>query len=173
MALSSWLEGESVTLLNDRNICTRVDPATGKGSLLDVGITSKNISKAVTNFEVDTDKKWTPFSMSKNAQKTILKKFTDHRSFSFNVTLPCILTNNKKKPIINFKNPEGWENYKKVSDAHAQSIREVIDNTTDTKELRIKINIINMEIQVKSVGITWEGPSKQKKLVKRDSKEIK
>ena len=34
--LDLWLEGESVTLLNDRNICTRVDPATGKGSLLDV-----------------------------------------------------------------------------------------------------------------------------------------
>ena len=64
-----WLEGESVVLLNDRDICTRMDPATGKGSLLDVGITSKNINKAVTNFEVDTDKKWTPFSMSKNAGK--------------------------------------------------------------------------------------------------------
>ena len=100
-----------------------MDPATGKGSLLDVGITSKNISKAVTNFEVDTDKKWTPFSMSKNAKKTILQKFTDQRSFSFNVTLPCILTNNKKKPIINFKNPEGWENYMKVSDAHARRKR--------------------------------------------------
>ena len=127
----------------------------------------------MTNFEVDTDKKWTPFSMSKNANKTILKKFTDHRSFRFNVTLPCTLTNDKKKPIINFKNPEGWENYKKVSDAHAESIREVIDNSTDTNELRIKINIIKMEIQVKSFGITWEGPSKQKKLVKRDSKELK
>ena len=40
------LERESVTLLNDRNICTRVDPATGKGSLLDVEITSKNIFKS-------------------------------------------------------------------------------------------------------------------------------
>lgn len=30
-----------------------------------------------------------------------------------------------------------------------------------------------MVIQVESFGITWEGPSKQKKLVKRDSKEIK
>ena len=90
----------------------------------------------MTNFEVDTEKKWTPFSMTKNAQNTILKKFTDHRSFSFNVTLPCILTNNKKKPVINFRNPEGWENYKKISDAHAQSIRDAIDNTHDINELR-------------------------------------
>ena len=64
-------------------------------------------------------------------KKTILKKFTDHRSLSFNVTLPCILTNNKKKPVINFRNPEWWENYNKVSDAHDLSIRDAIDNIND------------------------------------------
>ena len=78
--LELWLEGESVTLLNDRQICTRFNPATGKGSLLDVGITSNNISKAVSNFEVDTEYKWTPFSMTKNSQKIIIKKSSDHRS---------------------------------------------------------------------------------------------
>ena len=51
----------------------------------------------MSNFEVDTENKWTPFSMTKNAQKTIIKKSSDHRSVSFNVTLPCILTNNKKQ----------------------------------------------------------------------------
>ena len=44
--LELWLEGESVTLLNDRKICTRFDP--------------------VTDFEVDTHKKWTPFVMTKD-----------------------------------------------------------------------------------------------------------
>ena len=53
--LELWLEGEFVTLLNDRQMCTRFDPVTGKGSLLDVGITSNNIRKAATNFEVDTE----------------------------------------------------------------------------------------------------------------------
>ena len=99
--------------------------------------------------------------MTKNAQKTILKKFIDDRSLSFNVTLPCILTNNKKKPVINFRNPEGWENYNKVSDAHAQSIRDAIDNINDINELGIKIHIINIEIQVESFGVTWEGKKKQ------------
>ena len=120
----------------------------------------------MTNFEVDTENKWTPFSMSKNAQKVIVKKSTDHRSISFNVTLPCILTNNKKKPMINFKNSEGWDNYKKISDAYAQKIRDTLDNIQDINELRVKIHIINMEIQVESFGITWEGPSKQKEMVK-------
>ena len=67
--LELWLEGESVTLLNDRQICTRFDPVTGKGSLLDVGITSNNIRKAVTNIEVDTENKWTPSSMTKILRK--------------------------------------------------------------------------------------------------------
>ena len=101
--LELWLEGEFVTLLNDRQMCTRFDPVTGKGSLLDVGITSNNIRKAATNFEVDTENKWTPFAMTKNTQKTIIKKSSYHRSVSLNVTLPCIFTNNKKGPVINLK----------------------------------------------------------------------
>ena len=75
--------------------------------------------------------------------------------------------------MIYFKNPEGWDNYKKISETHALSIRDAVDNIHDINELRVKIHIINMEIQVESFGITWEGPSKQKKMVKRDSKETK
>ena len=154
-------------------MCTRFDPVTGKGSLLDVGITSNNIRKAATNFEVDTENKWTPFAMTKDAQKTVIKKSSDHRSVSLNVTLLCIFTNNKKRPVININNPEGWERYKKVSAEHAQEIRDTVDNIQDINKLRVKIHIINMEIQVESFGITWEGPSKQKKKTKRDSKETK
>ena len=117
---------------------------------------------AMTNFEVDTEKNWTPYSMAKNAKKDIIRKFTDHKSISFNLTLPFILTNNKKKPVINFKNPEGWANYLRVSDVHAKDIRELIDNTVDINELRIKINILNMEIQVKSFGIR-RAPANRKK----------
>ena len=90
----------------------RFDPVTGKGSLQDLGITSTNTRKAVTNFEVDSENKWTPYSMAKTAQKTISKKTSDHSVLSMNVTLPCILANNKKRPVINFRNPEGWERYK-------------------------------------------------------------
>ena len=77
-----------------------------------------------------------------------------------NVTLPYIQTNNKKRPVINFRNPEGWEGYKRVSEEHAQEIRDLVD-IKDINELRI--HITNMEIQVESFGITWEGASKQKK----------
>ena len=65
------------------------------------------------------------------------------------------------------------ERYKKISAEHAQQIRDAVDNIQDINDLRLKIHIINMEIQVESFGITWEGLSKQKKMVKRDSKENK
>ena len=47
---------------------------TGKGLLLDLGITSTNIRKAATKFEVNSDNKWTPYSIAKNAQKTFQRK---------------------------------------------------------------------------------------------------
>ena len=72
--LELWLEGESVTLLNDRKICTRFYPLSVKGLLLDLAITSNNIRKAVTNFEVDTENKWTLYSMTKMHTQKNLKE---------------------------------------------------------------------------------------------------
>ena len=97
----------------------------------------------------------------------------NERSISFNVTLPCIFTNNKKRPVINFKNPEGWERYKKISADHAQEIRDAFEKIQDINYLKVKIHIIKMKIQVESFRKPWEGPSKQKKKAKRDSKETK
>ena len=81
-----------------------------------------------------------------------------------NVTLPCILTNNKKCLVVNLRNLE--------SDEHAQEIKDLIDNTEDINELRLWIHIFNLGIQIESFCISWEGPSRQKKKTKRDSKEI-
>ena len=53
------------------------------------------------------------------------------------MTLPCIFTNNKKRPVINFKNPEGWETYKKISADHAQEIHDAVDNIQDINEKSI------------------------------------
>ena len=66
----------------------------------------------------------------------------------------------------------GWERYKLVSDKQAQEIKDLIDNTDDINELRIRIHIVNLSIQVESFGISWEGPTRQKNKTKRDSKDI-
>ena len=62
----NWLQNEiDSLLLNDKNIPTRYDPATGKGSAIDLGKISKDIVKNVANFEVDNDKNWTLISVKK------------------------------------------------------------------------------------------------------------
>ena len=49
-------------------------------------------------------------------------------------------------------------------------MKELVENTEDINDLRIRLHIVNLDIQIESFGITWEGPGKQKK--KRDSKEL-
>ena len=63
--LNDWIEKGFVKLLNDRSTPTRFDPVKGKGSTLDLGIISKNLIRAVLNFEVNSNRSWTPFSMQK------------------------------------------------------------------------------------------------------------
>ena len=52
--LKDWVDSGQVIILNDKNIHTRFDPRTGKGSTLDVLIISLNISEVLVKFSVDT-----------------------------------------------------------------------------------------------------------------------
>ena len=101
--------------MNDRNVNTRYDPASGKGSLLDLAIVSDNLSKCVKKFEIDTHKKWTPFVLIKN-DDNFDKKTSDHCAMQLNIKLTSIKSNCKKVPVVNYKNPDGRKNYKEVSD---------------------------------------------------------
>ena len=62
-----WLNEEegTVTLVNDPKVSTRINPGTKKGSVLDLCIVSENIKKCVKKFQVDTNRKMTPFAMIK------------------------------------------------------------------------------------------------------------
>ena len=81
-------------LLNDPQKSTRIDPATGSGSTLDLGLVSTNIEKRVVSFQVDSNKEWTPFAISKRGG-TLEKKFSDHRSICLKVKLPLAKTEKK------------------------------------------------------------------------------
>ena len=52
--------------------------------------------------------------------------------------MPSIRTKNKKKPVINFRNLDGWQNYKIVSDEYASKIKEIVENTENINDLRIR-----------------------------------
>ena len=61
--LTEWEEKGLVHILNDKGIPTRIDPHTGKGSTLDLGIVSLNIKNLIIKFEVDTNRNWSPFAL--------------------------------------------------------------------------------------------------------------
>jgi hypothetical protein len=56
--LTEWEAKGTVHILNDRTISTCIDPHTGKGSTLDLGVVSLNIKYLIMNFEVDTGRNW-------------------------------------------------------------------------------------------------------------------
>ena len=75
--LLDWERTGQVKILNNRHVHTRIDPATKKGSTLDLGVISINLKSNVTGFKVDTNKEWTPYTMSKRG-KRVAKRFSDH-----------------------------------------------------------------------------------------------
>ena len=82
--LKEWIDTKNVTLLNSQKMeYTRIDPATGKGSILDLGIVSSNIKSCVRSFSVDTKREFTPFSVTKKGG-ILVKKETDHSSLFWN-----------------------------------------------------------------------------------------
>ena len=172
--LNDWLNEENMRLLN-KNEPTRVDPATGKGSILDLAIVSDNIFHNVKSFHVDNRKSMTPFSIRKN-KDGISTKFTDHFTINLKLDLPCLAKQgkNKKIPFINYHNKEGWKRYEKMSNKYAQSMMDTIKEEDNINMLDIKLQTIDEQIQISAFGLKWVGPPKRKgKVKKRESKEIK
>ena len=171
--LNSWVESEQVILANNRNIHTRIDPHTGKGSTLDLALVSKNIETCVSQFRVDTDRKITPFSI-RNIKGQVLKRHTDHLAITLSLNIiKRKELKAKKVPMINFSNQEGWLNYPDISNRYADKIKEIVRNNDDTNAIMRKVKLVDDEICVESFGIIYKKPSKKYKKKKKSSKDIK
>ena len=171
--LLEYLKEGKMKLLNS-NIPTRTDPVTKKGSVLDLCLVSQNVSKCVQNFVVDVKQEMTPFAMIKTKHNKLLhKKCTDHNAIVLSLKLPMLVKKKeKKKPMINFNNPDGWSRYKEISDQHADKIEDIVRNSEDVNALERKINMIDIEIQVLSFGIIWKTQGQGKKTKKRENREL-
>ena len=145
---------------------THIDPATGKGSILDLGIVSSSINSCVRSFTVDTKQEFTPFSITKKGG-TIVKKETDHSSLFIQMTIPSQPeVRAKEVPVINFNNAAGWDKYPNVSNKHSEEIIKTIAKIDDMNVLKRKLDIIDSNILIESFGITWRkigGSSNNKK----------
>ena len=169
-----WLdENGTLKLLNNAEKATRIDPVSKKGSILDLGIISTNISSNVTGFYVDTEAKYTPFSITKK-YGVLNKKYTDHRALIVSLNLPFYVNkaSNKRTPLINMSNTEGWKNYEKISDEYSDILSNIISNNDDVNYIDRQLELYNIEMMVKAFGITWKS-EKQKKKKKADPKSLK
>jgi hypothetical protein len=110
--LLDWEEIGTMYILNNKEISTRIDPFTKKGSTLDLGVVSINIKNLISNFEVDTYKKWSPFSIKTLPGGLFEKKFSDHLGIKIELKITKALEEKvKKREIINYRTEEGWKPY--------------------------------------------------------------
>ena len=172
--LNDWLREENVYLINNRKINTRIDPSNGSGSVLDLAIASEDLRKNVKCFKVDNERIMSAFSMYRR-KGTINKKFSDHLSIKLVLNMPMIIRkqNNKRKPIINIHNKDGWIRYPEVTDKYADLIQSAIDNIEDSNKLEARLFSIDQAIKVEAFGVIWVrqgGNSRKRK--KRESKEM-
>ena len=161
--LFNFLSEDTMTLLNDYTTPTRIDPATKKGSILDLCLISNNIKSCIKNFTVDSSQEWTPYAeVTKHGVKE--KRYTDHRSIMVEINVPTIgMKRGKRIPVINFWNKEGWLKYPEVSNNYATKMIEAINSTDDADVLEVKIKIIEEQIALECFGITWQGNGKKSK----------
>ena len=52
--MKSWFDTGKVQLLNDPKIHMRIDPVTGRGSTIDLGVITPGLRDCVEHFKVDT-----------------------------------------------------------------------------------------------------------------------
>ena len=167
--LQEWLEKDTVTLLNT-DIPTRVNP-TGGSSVLDLGVVSKNIENFIQSFKVDTDKSFTPFAIRK-VKGVNVRKHSDHLAVKALIRMPVLKKKKtKSKPVINFRNEDGWAKYAEISNKNAPKIKELVDTTDDMDELERRVHLIDLDTQIEAFGIIYQKNNK-KKTKRRDSKEL-
>ena len=120
---------------------------------------SINLKTRITEFKVDTNREWTPYTMSKRG-KRVTKRFSDHLGIKMSVRMKKVPDEWKaNKEIINFRNTEGWELYKTTTDKAADEIAEIANNRDLTiDEVRERICSTDERLQKESFGKTWIKP---------------
>ena len=172
--LLDWLEKDTMKLLNNPSISTRIDPATGKGSTLDLAIVSSDIHINIKDFGIDHNREKTPFSIHRK-NGDLYKKYTDHLSINVELSLPVIKPKKQKNvPYIDLNNKEGWTKYTEVSDKYADIVEEKVKTVKCINQLEAELQIIETEILIESFGIKWRKPSRKIKVRKnKKGKELR
>ena len=63
---------------NNKGVSTRIEPHTGKGSTLDLGIISLTIKDLIIKFSVDIGRDWSPLALTTIPGRSFETRFSNH-----------------------------------------------------------------------------------------------
>ena len=133
---------------------TRVCPADGRLSCLDLAIGSKELVQFVTALEVDSENKYTP-------RRAILKqgglglRYTDHFPLILEFMMPLAEPTEKLPAGWNLSKPGGWKDYERQAERMATKIEKFVEDSDITnEELMFKVDKVQDKIKHAVFGKT-------------------
>ena len=158
---------------------TRVDPATGEGSVLDMFVVSRELRPFVEKLVIDNKKEMTPARPIKKKGKFVMT-YTDH--FSGLLTFHGLQRTNGVKEVKekrwNLAKEGGWDSYKKLCEEGSDKMKEVIENEDNSIEDVIdKFDKVHNKIKYKAFGKVTirnrnKGRSVQEKQTEEEAKDM-
>ena len=151
-------DGEYV-LLNGLDLAvggpwTRVDPANGGLSCLDLALASACLMPYLTAFIVDSSRSFTP-RRAEYRRGVFGYTYTDHYSLEAEFLMPSSKQRGQTKPTWNVFKPGAFENYEKVSKKYSKKVEEIVeDEDLDIEEVIKNFDKIQDKIKYEAFGKT-------------------
>ena len=135
---------------------TRQDPATGRGSCLDLWLCTAGLRPHVSSLKIDSDRKWTVARPVRRKGKLQLMH-SDHYCMMLTLQdLPAAgLAGKKEKEVKwNIAKDGGWQKYHDLTEKKSGAMAKIIANDeNDIEEVVEKLGKIEKKVKVSSI---WE-----------------
>ena len=133
---------------------TRLDPASGVLSCLDLFVVSRELWPYVSSLFIDSQKKWT-LARTLKTRRRVKLVYSDH--------FPCLLTFNNlpmvqekkedKQTRWNLAKKGGWKHYETVSDELSEKLENIVeDESISVEETKKEFDKVHDKIRFKTFG---------------------
>ena len=135
---------------------TRLDPATGALSCLDLFIVSADLKPYISKLEIDSERKIDIARAEKKKKKgTVKLVYPDHFPVLLTLENLPVAEKEKEEKIVrwNLAKIGGWEEYKKESEKVKEKLKEVVKNKeASIEESKAKFDKLHNKIKFKAFG---------------------
>ena len=145
--MQSWFDTGKVQLMNNPKIHTRIDPVTGRGSTLDLGVITPGLRDRVEDFKVNAYRRWSlHFKITDRSTGRIqIGKSSDHKGIECKLKVTILAaTKAGNSPVINYAADGGWDRYQTISDRRALDIVKLIGEHRDIDLRQTALNLIKL-----------------------------